>query len=300
MKKFTQKLTLFLLSVIVLIAVPSAMTVQAAQKEMSITLRIEGIEKNLFYGTVNVPYTDSLTLQKALSYIDSKEKGITITGIDSNYITGINDESAGRFGGWDGWLFTVNGKAANVGIDGLKLSDGDSVILYYGDPFGVGMQYPKADTSDIKDGVIRFTSSDTTYDADNNATVKINPVAGATVIWKSGNTTAKYVTDKNGKITIKKDQLTAGTHRVQISKTGTSGIPLVLRYAPDYAITIASNGSTSKAGSTAGTNTSVSGDTDSNVPKTGDNGDVAVVTFILAAASLMGAILIRNKAAYEK
>ena len=42
---------------------------------MSVTVRIEGINKNLYYDTVEVPYTgDNLTVQNALMYVDEKER----------------------------------------------------------------------------------------------------------------------------------------------------------------------------------------------------------------------------------
>lgn len=319
MKNLTKKFMLLLLSTLFLITASSGSAVLAADKTMSVTIRIEGTEKNLFYETQDIPYTDTLTLQKALSYIDTQEKDLTITGVDAAYITDINGDTAGKFGGWDGWLYTVNGEAASVGIDSLKLNDGDNIVLYYGDPFGVGMQYPVADTSDIKEGKIRFTSSDTTYDADYKATVAVNPVVGATVTWSNGVKSTDYITDKEGVIILDKADLTSGAHAVQISKIGDAGIPLVLRYAPDYTIFINEDSTTAqntttlednaavqtvKTDNTVNTvNTDNAADTNASVnklPKTGENSR-ALFTFFLAAGSLMGLIIVKNKAGkYEK
>ncbi|MDD3172963.1 MAG: DUF4430 domain-containing protein [Herbinix sp.] len=303
MKKITQKLAFLIFSATLLIAVSSISTAFAADKSMSITLRIEGIEDNLLNVTEDVPYTDSLTLKDALSYIDAQEDSIAITGVDVAYITDINGETAGKFGGWDGWLYKVNGVDASVGIDSLQLSDGDSVVLFYGDPFGVGMQFPVADTTDINDGVIRFTSSDTTYDADYNAITKVNPVVGATVTWSNGEVSTDYVTDDNGVIKIETEQLTSGSHILQIAKVGDAGIPLVLRFAPDFSVSVdaALEASlTDNAGKSTDNNESTATDTVNEIPKTGEKIAPTVIFLVMAVVSLTGVIFFRRKEAHEK
>ena len=304
MKRLTKKIVVIWMSLLMISAMLPA-NAFAAEKTMDLTLRIEGIEENIFYDEVKVPYTDTLTLQAALAYIDLNDESIRITGVDTAYITDINGETAGQFGGWDGWLYLVNGAEASVGIDGLQLSDGDSIVLYYGDPFGAGMQYPAADTSDIREGIIRFTSADTTYDADFNATVTVNPVVDATVILSNGNETTNYVTNERGEISMDKAQLVSGEYTLQISKISDAGIPLVLRYAPDYMIKVdvADTDTDSKVtdsdvvaidGTTAKENRTGS-------PKTGDNSNMLMVLFgIGAAGSLLGVIYYRRKELYEK
>lgn len=298
MKKITHKLVYLFLTAIFFAVVSSVTTAFAADKTMSITLRIEGIKENLYYDKVEIPYTeDSLTLQEALAYIDEQNDTIAITGVDTSYITEINGEAAGQFGGWDGWLYKVNNAEASVSIDALELADGDSALLYYGDPYGVGMQFPAADASDIEDGIIRFTSSDTTYDESNNAIMAVNPVAGATVTWESKDAATEYVTDENGEIKIASDELAAGSHKVQISKTGDSGIPLVLRLEPDFKITVMGKealieDNTSKEAAAANTAASV--------PRTGEQIAFIIVFLVLAIAALFGFIALRGKSRNEK
>lgn len=299
MKKITRKLAYLLFTVIYLVTVSSLSTAFAADKTMSVTLRIEGTEKNLFYATKEIPYTGTLTLAQALTYIDTQEDSIQITGLDKSYITDINGEAAAAFGGWDGWLFKVNGQDSAVGIDSLELADGDSVLLYYGDPFGVGMQFPVADTSDIADGVITFTSSDTTYDADGNPAVTVNPVKAATVTWSNGDTSTEYVTDENGSVTIDADQLTPGAHALQITKTAESGLPLVLRYAPDYSVNVETTAAAASDLDTTKDNTAATQDTVKEAPKTGEQ-NAAPILVVLAIAAFGGIILIRRKENYEK
>ena len=106
------------------------------EKQMSVTVRIEGINRNLYYDTVEVPYTgDNLTVQNALMYVDEKNDDITISGVESGWITAVNDDMQATFGGWDGWLYTVNGVSPTDTVNNYNLSEGDSVVLYYGDPY---------------------------------------------------------------------------------------------------------------------------------------------------------------------
>ncbi len=304
MNKITHKLTTIFLSAILFAAVISATTVFAAEKSMSITLRIEGTKANLYYDTVKIPYSDTLTLQEALTYIDEQNDSFAITGVASSYITEVNGEAAGQFGGWDGWLYKVNGAEAAVSIDSLELAAGDSVLLYYGDPYGVGMQFPVADITDINNGIIRFTSTDTTYDENSKATTNVKPVVGATVLWDNSIGTTEYVTDENGVIKIAANELTAGTHQVQISKKGDSGIPLVLRMTPDFKVTVEGKITTSKDNANSetlnGINQADTADTVDSVPKTGEKIVATVLYLVLAIVALLGFIAFKGKVRNEK
>ena len=239
MKHFKKLFAIILALVIATAALP--MTVFAgAQHKMTVTLRVEGISQNLYYETLTIQYTTTnLTVQDLIMYADERSDAITVVGAtgSSPYITSINGETAGTLGAYSGWLYTVNGNEPPVGINGYNLAEGDNVVLYFGDPYGVGMQYPVADASDIANGVIAFTSTDTTYDTEWNPVVTVNPVVGMTVIF-GGETPATYVTDSDGKITIGEEYLTPGEHSLSVDKKGDKGVPLVLRLAPDYTVTV--------------------------------------------------------------
>ena len=303
-----------MLSIILFNSVSVSTTAYAVENTMNITLQVEGIDENLYYHTLEIPYKDRLTLQDALSYIDLKEESLSITGVDNAYITDINGETAGKFGGWDGWLFKVNGNEAMAGIDSTILNAGDTIVLYYGDPYGVGMQYPKADTSKLKNGILRFTSSDTTYDENNNATVTVNPVIGASVIWYYDDLSETYVTDNDGEIKIKQEQLTQGNHVIQISKYHNTGIPLILRFPPNYSISIEGTDlveieDTNKEISTisdietetVNTNKTLNtNNEDNDLPKTGENrnGSTIVLMIIILGAFIVSCFW--KKLNYEK
>ncbi len=210
----------------------------AADGTYDILLRVEGINETFYYNTVEITDADELTAQELLLYADAQEDSLTMTGVDTAYITDVNGDMAGTFGGWDGWLYTVNGVAAATGIDGCVLQDGDSVVLYYGDPYGVGMQFPVVDATASAEGILTFTSEDTTYDANYNAVVTVNPVAGADVTLSDGTTSLAYITDENGQIMFDQNAFAGGTYSISISKTSEQGIPLVLRTAADATVTI--------------------------------------------------------------
>jgi hypothetical protein len=107
------------------------------------------------------------------------------------------------------------------------------------------MQFPEIDDSRIGEGKLKFTSKDSSYGPapDYILTVTDNPVVGAKIFWKHGESSATYTTDANGEITIDAALLTPGAHTIQIEKYSTTAvdgkyIPLVLRFAPDMEVIV--------------------------------------------------------------
>lgn len=238
-KKKAGKILCSVLAAAVAAGTLSVSAFAADEKEMQITLRIEGIKENLFYNTAVVPYsTESLTVQDALMYFDEQSDDITITGVENGWITAVNNDVQGTFGGWDGWLYRVNGIEPNDAVSGYNLSDGDSIVLYYGDPYGAGMQYPTVDRSKISEGVLTFTSEDTVYDSNYDPTTVVNPVADMTVTWSYDGGTVDYITDDNGSVKIDDKYITEGSHGVAAEKVSDEGMPLILRLEPDYSVEI--------------------------------------------------------------
>lgn len=205
-------------------------------KSLTVSLRIEGIEDNLYYADVTAEYEETLTLLALIEGIEDEtlpEVVVEGEGADA-YIVSIGGEAAATFESMDGWMYLVNGAAPSVAIGACELADGDEVVLYYSDEFATGMQFPVMDLSTTAtDGVVVFTSEDTSYDADGKATVAVNPVAGMTVIWGD----ATYTTDDDGKITVE-GAVADEAYAVSISRVEESGLPTVLRYAPDFTVTV--------------------------------------------------------------
>ena len=218
-----KKITAFIVTLMLTVSMMAAF-VSADDASIKVKFRIEGVSGNIYYDTFE---TTSTTLTDVLKELDAASDDITMTITESqygNYLSSLN---------------MVNKAEPNVGMDGITLQDGDSVVLYFADPYGAGFQKPEADVSKIADGIIKFTSADTVYDADWNASVVTNPVAGMTVRWYTDDKNyTEYTTGDDGVITIARKELTAGKHKLAVEKTAENGAPLVLALEPDYTVTV--------------------------------------------------------------
>lgn len=221
------------LAVAMVMLLTSVMSVAGENVESSIevTLRIEGIEENLYCGTLRAEMTggQALTVADILQLADDRDETLTITGIDTGYITAVNGDGSGlTTTAWDGWMVRINGVGLNVGISQATVANGDSIIIYYSDEYVSGMQFPSANTDRLSEGIITFTD---------NLSGQATAVSGMTVIWHYGSQSSTYTTDNDGKITISTEELTVGDHIVEISRMA-DGVPTVLRFEPNYTVTV--------------------------------------------------------------
>lgn len=235
MKNFKKALSV-LLAALMLVSV-FALSAFAAGK-ITVTLRIEGIKACLYYGKVTLD-ADSTVLD-VLTQADKDSTALTVTVVDSEYgpyVSAINGESEKTFKGWDGWLYRVNGTEPQLSAGKAKVNAGDSIVFYYGDPYGVGMQYPVVNTESLSEGKISFTSLDTEYDENWNPVLKEKSVTGYTLTWGYKNSkTVTLTPDANGVCTIPEEYLTNEAHSVQIERYAPNGCPTVLRLAPDFTV----------------------------------------------------------------
>ena len=236
--KALKKSVSLLLALIMLMSACCAFA--SAASNIKVNVRIEGINDKLFYGNVTVP--SGATVLDAIKQADSVSSKIKVTvknGAYGAYVTAVNSEKEKTFGGYDGWNYRVNGVDPSVSMDKYKVKSGAKIILYYGDPYGKGMQYPVADTSMLAAGYLSFKSTDTVYRADGTTKTTESIITGYILEWGLGNgATVDLYPDENGLVYIDKEFLTKGEHSVQIIKTDDSGMPLVLRFAPDYMINV--------------------------------------------------------------
>ena len=270
---------------------------EANGQKVTVSVRIEGITENLYYGTYEANVGDSVL--SVFAAVDEASEDITITGLDQGYITAVNDDgSALTENGWDGWMYRVDGESPTVGMGDCKLTaDTKDIVLYYSDEYMTGMQFPQIDTSDIENGKIKFTSKDTVYDDSGNPSVNENPVAGMTVVWGyGGGKTAEYTTDDNGVITIDKSQLEDGNHSLSVSREQ-NGIPTVLRFAPDFVVTIGDP--ETETGTAAQTGQGTASESESGSETTGNaetSGCKSVAGISVLAVSLVpGMIIVMKK-----
>ena len=118
-------------SLATLLITSSAVTAFAAEeKDINVSLRIEGIDSCLLYNSYEL--SEGSTASDLIQYADKLSDAITVTGAENGYITDVNGETAGKFGGWDGWQYTVNAVSPSVGVNDYTLSNNDTVVLYSG------------------------------------------------------------------------------------------------------------------------------------------------------------------------
>ena len=262
-----------------------------AADEKTVSLRIEGKSETYFYGDVT---TNASTVAELMNEVDAANDNLTISKISGaygDYIDAINGDKAGSIepAKGDGWMDLVNGVAPSVGIGEQQINDGDVIVFYYADEFGShGFARPVADLSKLGDREITFTSD--AY-AEDFSRITV-PVEGAKVTWDG----KEYVTDADGKIVIDKADFTVGDHSVGISKVAEDGVPLVLRFASDYKITVTADMVKAEAPAVTEPETKPAKPAE-DVPS-GDTGYVyfAVVAIIAAA----GIAAVSKKRAYEK
>ncbi len=208
---------------------PSKADVQSFQ---GVTLRVEGAKKNLLQEKVS--FTDGTALIQLVEEA-LKKADISCTVTDGNYgkyISAINGEEEGTFGGYDGWRYLINGQAPSVSMSQYQLTGGEEILLVYGDMD----QLTPIITVTLKDGqaILTITADVTTYDESWNATVTRQPVEGATVTADG----VEYATDAQGQVTLSKASTEKKTVSFQVEKYDEKGLPLLVRQAPDYQLVL--------------------------------------------------------------
>ena len=199
---------------------PDVTTDPVDENRRTFTLRIEGNFANLYYGQVAI--SDSNVLKDLLAEFDKVNSKINIEGEENAYITKVNNESGGAYGGWDGWCVLINGESPATGIGDIMINEGDEVVLYYGDPWGVGMAYPEYELEGTR---LLFYTSTAISATGTVANIKVT-IDGV-----------EYQSDENGMVTLDKP-LTPGEHTMQIELKAENGLCLALRYAPDYTFSV--------------------------------------------------------------
>lgn len=190
-----------------------------------VVLRIEGAEKTLLEAIVELDENDTAltVLERALAAAK-----LTCTVKDSQYggkyVSEIAGETEATFGGYDGWLYYVNGVAPTDTMDVHALADGDVLLLVYGN-----YDILNAIVTSSRKGAaayITVTAEVTTYDADWNPTTTVQPVAGVTVAVEGGET---YVTDEKGVAALNETDSAKEAVTVSVSKYAENKLPLIIR-----------------------------------------------------------------------
>ncbi len=238
MKNIRKPLSILLTALMLLSCLP---VLAFGADKINVKLRIEGLDACLFYDDVSVASgaTAYDVLVAADQSSDSLKVDAYVSDYGSIYVNAINDIKAGTYTkkGWDGWQYHVNDVDPYVAMDQCVVSDGDSIVIFYSDEWGeTGFVYP---TLSIKEGKVSFTCVVTTYDENWNPVSSEQTITGYTLLWGYGKGKTKELTpDENGVCTIPAYYYTNGEHALQIVKNADNGLPTVMRYAPDFTVTV--------------------------------------------------------------
>ncbi|MCK9478399.1 MAG: S-layer homology domain-containing protein [Firmicutes bacterium] len=198
----------------------------ATLKTATASLRIEGIESALFSGDVTVISAKPTVLDAIVAVLESIDIDYTIKEFyGSHYISSINDETEGQFGGYEGWLYIVDGNEPSVGMGDFELESNEEILLYYGGyaPDTLIAEYSISPSVLRAEKDIKITLTASYFDWAANAE-KTVPIEGAKVVVNK----KTYLTDESGVATIN-DITKAGSYKVNISKMNDAGYPAIVR-----------------------------------------------------------------------
>jgi len=126
-----------------------------------------------------------------------------------NYISGINGDTEGAFGGYDGWLCLQNGVSLPTSFSTVYVENNDVLTVYYGD-FSVTKNLSVSLENKVMlvgiDAILKVTTKEDVYDDSwNYVRTDVKPVEGVK-LEAFGKT---YTSDAEGKIVIPAADITA-------------------------------------------------------------------------------------------
>jgi LPXTG-motif cell wall-anchored protein len=214
-------LTLVLMLVIGQIFTGAHSVVQAVENNFMVSVQVQSFEKLITVGT-----SSKKNGFEALKEVLDKNN-ISMVATDGQYgkfISEVNGIKAGKFGGYDGWLYAIsrNNSYPDIvtGIDGATLENGDKLIFYYGD------------MGTLTSNKVEYS----TNESNKELTISLNNTykdwtTGSPVIQAINGIKAKIdgneVSVVENKITLK-GGLGAGTHTLQLNDFKTDGCPKVV------------------------------------------------------------------------
>lgn len=223
-----------LIAIVLSLALLAAMTVSASAGN-TVTVRVEGMDGGL--GTVNVDLGGDCSalwaIQQALDELNIAY-AVAESPYGGSYITKAADLQEGAFGGYEGWLYYVDGVSPAVSMSLHTLTGGEDVVFIYTD---FDVLVPIVEAQRDRKGIVTLsvTADVSTYDENWNVTVTRQPVADATFTVE-GET---YVTDAEGKAVLSAELSAKDAVSVQVSKKNAIGLPALLPLHPDYKLPLA-------------------------------------------------------------
>lgn len=220
------------------------LNIPSQEQKTTVSLRIEGMQDTPLHQTVDILHSNaSITPEDVLKQAVPEESRTITTGSYGPYVSMLYGETEKYFGGYDGWLYMVNGKSPSVGIGDYHVLPGDDIVFYYGGDTVIPNE-PKV-TYSAGSSTVQFTHTEAQYDADWNVTGYVEkPIADATITWYYGESqTITKTTDAQGIITLEPQYSQGGSHKLQINKAqAVAGkdktLPLVVRFSKDKMVSL--------------------------------------------------------------
>lgn len=214
----------------------------AEENDITVNLRIEGIEKNYYYSDVTIPAEgEDVSVYDVIAFADEQSEDIAINIQESSYgyyINDVNGDQAGKFMKWDGWMYIVNGEVPMSSISECKVNDGDNIVLYYGYMDETTSTQLPTYTFDKENGVLTFTCTETEYTEDFEPVEKTVPVKDMNVQLALDGASYGFITDDQGMINLAEAGVKMSVYEISYEKYNKDGAPLVLRNAPGESIYI--------------------------------------------------------------
>ncbi len=195
----------------------------------SVMLHIVGIDDTVFSQTL--PLRADETVWTLLLFVLQAE-GIDYVAEDG-YVSAIAGEAAGTFGGYDGWVYYINGVEASVGMGDAVLQAGDLITVCYADPFGAPPTlYPTVTATRMDDGLISLHvgATQTSYLADGTMEQTQVDIVDATVTVEG----TAYQTGADGTVQLSAAHSAMARVSVQVDKRGADNKPLLVAMPPDF------------------------------------------------------------------
>lgn len=234
-----KKLIAFLLTVLMLSTMCTAFAEDiiliapnpnAAPKTVS--LQVEGIEGNVYYG--EVAWTEGAT---ALSVLETALKDAKVEYVvkDSQYggkfVDSIGQDTSAKYGGYDGWMYYVDGQSPMYSIDACPVAAGQSLLVAYGD-MNLVLPIITAQKNHKGQVTVQVEADVTYYDESWNASIVREPMIGTKVTVDG----VEYTADDKGQVVLSAESAAKETVSVQVEKIAEGGAPLLARLAPDYTL----------------------------------------------------------------
>ena len=198
----------------------------------TVSLQVEGIEGNVYYG--EVAWSEGAT---ALSVLETalKEAKVEYVVKDSQYggkfVDSIGQDTSAKYGGYDGWMYYVDGQSPMFSIDAYALQGGEQVLVAYGD-MNLVLPIITAHKNYKGQVTVQVEADVTYYDESWNANIVREPMVGTKVTVDG----VDYTTDDKGQVVLSAESAAKETVSLQVEKIAEGGAPLLARLAPDYTL----------------------------------------------------------------